>query len=612
MARTPMVVVVAWTGVLLVAVGCGGSTPSSPGGAFVAAPAFRAAFGSNPDGGFEGLRGVAVGRDGRVYAYDEIQDRVQILAADGRFLGAFDGRLSGDPTGTRTPSEFLMAPDGTLYVVDPGGRAIEQWSASGARLRRIVPTTPESPAGFSPERLAVTAAGVLFVTDPEHHHVVRLEADGTYDTHWGRDCDEPDGFRAMGPIAAAPDGTVWVINVTRYDELKQFTADGVFIRSVSALPTLSPGFPHFCQPTGLLFHPDGRMLVLDDCRDLIFELTATGEELRTWDLTTYRLNSGGGCIRTVEDGVYLALGHDGLLLYGVYQLGEIRRIDPGAGIELEPLGHAFGSGVELNAATDIRFESSGRILALRSDGGRLWHFDPNGTLARMEEFQNGCQAEASYIPSAISIGPEGALYFLDRDRQRVLKESPDGERTEIVSWKNSINGFRRVQAFAIASDGTIGLASPEPTEVAFLALDGRLLALHVLPATPGEDAVPPAVLEVDRADRFWLLDPATRSLMAWTTDGTSAGRIDLMAATSGALRSPVDLAIDTYDEFHLLDAAGEVFRFAADGRWLGRWGAPGLAPGALDRPVALAVDSMGRVALLDRYGSRVQIFAGRS
>lgn len=612
MERTPLAALMAWALVLVAGAGCGGSSPSSPGGTFAASPTFRTAFGSNPDGGFEGLRGVAVGLDGRIYAYDEIQDRVQVLAPDGRFLGAFDGRLSGDPTGARTPAEFLMAPDGTLYVTDPGQRAIEQWSTSGARLRRIVPTTPDAPAGFAPERLAVTPAGLLFVTDPVHHHVVRLGADGSYETHWGRDCDEPDGFRRMGPIAVAPDGTVWVVNVARPDELKQFTADGVYIRSVRALPTLFPEYPHFCDPTGLQFHPDGRMLVLDDCWDEIFELTASGEEIRAWDLTTFRLNPGDGCVRVIEDGVFLALAPDGLMLYGVSQLGEIRRIDPESDIELEPLGHAFGSGVELNAATDIRFESSGQIITLRSGGGQLWHFDPNGTLARMEEFQLGCQVEASYIPSAITMGPEGALYFVDRYKQRILKEGPDGHRSEVLSWKNSLNGFHRVLALAIASDGTVGISSHEPKEVAFLARDGRLLRRHALPAALGANDLPPAALEVDRADRFWLLDPVTRSLMAWTSTGTSAGRIDLVAATNGALHSPVDLAIDAYDEFHLLDAAGEVFRLTADGRWLGRWGTPGIAPGSLDRPVALAVDSMGRVALLDRYGSRVQIFGGRS
>lgn len=124
-------------------------------------------------GQFNRVRALALGPDGRLYAADACNHRVQVFERDGRFVREF-GRPGVGPGEFGYPYDLAFGPGGELYVVERSNARVQKLTSDG------VPLGSWGGRGSAPGQLAdpwalvVDRHGRVHVVDTENHRVQRV------------------------------------------------------------------------------------------------------------------------------------------------------------------------------------------------------------------------------------------------------------------------------------------------------------------------------------------------------------------------------------------------------------------------------------------------------
>jgi sugar lactone lactonase YvrE len=222
--------------------------------------------------------------------------RVSFYAGDMGGAGQADG--IGTTARFRFPDGLVADPaTGTLWVADPGNRAIRRIDASGAvstfaGILGVGGSTDGQGAAarfLSPSGLARDDAGNLFVTDAQMHVVRKITPDGTVTTIAGFAslAGSADGtgsaarFRNPSGIAVAGDGTLFVADTNNFT-IRKITPQGVVTTIAGIAGTFgSADSPQgtqatFFGPTGLALTDAGTLFVSDSVNATIRAISPTG------------------------------------------------------------------------------------------------------------------------------------------------------------------------------------------------------------------------------------------------------------------------------------------------------------------------------------------------
>ncbi|MGC8836916.1 MAG: PA14 domain-containing protein [Anaerolineae bacterium] len=151
-------------------------------------------------------RGLAVDATGNLYIADTGGSRVLKLAPTGQVLA--EVCPAGDGAGrVRQPTDVTVAPDGSLYVVDPSLRLLQRLDAQGRYLGGWgIPAANT----FDGPHLAFHPSGLLLMTEPEGHQVYAYDGEGRLVASWGGEGAGPGQFAKPIGIAVGPGGEVLV------------------------------------------------------------------------------------------------------------------------------------------------------------------------------------------------------------------------------------------------------------------------------------------------------------------------------------------------------------------------------------------------------------------
>jgi hypothetical protein len=194
----------------------------------------------------EQVRGIATDAESRIYVCG---DRAVLIM---------------DPMGnpvSRFPLEeparcVAVGEDGPLYI---GMREhVEVYDAKG--IQKTVW------AGLGEEAIVTSIATFgndVFVADAGNRMVMRFDRGGRLLGIIGRRNENGDGGfvirRPFFDIAAAADGTLWVVNTGRY-RLERYTSEGVFQKSWGFFSETIEGFCGCCNPTHIALLSDGSVV----------------------------------------------------------------------------------------------------------------------------------------------------------------------------------------------------------------------------------------------------------------------------------------------------------------------------------------------------------------
>ena len=134
-------------------------------------------------------RGLALGADGTLYVADHRAARILAVRSNGDAAVVVDHSACTGPACMRRPTGLAIAPDGTLLAADGQAGRVFRVTADGGTVTvlagdptGVAPATgvPASAARFGePTGVAVSEAGVVFVSDWSEHRVWRIDRDGT-------------------------------------------------------------------------------------------------------------------------------------------------------------------------------------------------------------------------------------------------------------------------------------------------------------------------------------------------------------------------------------------------------------------------------------------------
>jgi phage tail-like protein len=208
-----------------------------------------------------------------------------------------------DPTGTfgglAPPTGTAIAPDGTVYRLDPDTLRIERTDACGGRA--LLPAL--GGAGKEPRRLhdatglAVSACDDLIICDTGNRRVqvvslkgltlravwgpLRLEGAGADRRAVACEADHPDAWQPWDAETAA-DGTV-LVSDRRGGAVHRIARDGMWLGALTGAPGLAPPLQ---EPTHLAIDGTGRIYVRDLARPGVVVLEADGRFARVAARTT--------------------------------------------------------------------------------------------------------------------------------------------------------------------------------------------------------------------------------------------------------------------------------------------------------------------------------------
>lgn len=232
---------------------------------------------------------------------------------------AIFGRTGVGPAEFNYPRAAAVAADGTLFVVDKGGR-IQHLTDVGSFISdwELLGHTAGKPTG-----MGLAPDGRLFVADTHYAQVLVFDADGSQVAQFGSSGDALGQFRMPTDVAIDADGIVYVGEYGGNDRITRFSRD---LEPLGAFDGTESGGPRLARPQALVFDAEQRLWVCDAGNHRVCCFSRTGELLRSWG----RLGSGPGELRFPYG---LAILHDGSVVVCEYGNNRLQRFTAeGAGL----------------------------------------------------------------------------------------------------------------------------------------------------------------------------------------------------------------------------------------------------------------------------------------
>ena len=128
-------------------------------------------FGTNP-GEFQRPSGL-VWRDGKIYAADAFNNRIQVFSDSGKFLKILTSH--GQMLSLQLPYDLKLGADDTLYAVEYGAGRVTRFDVNGQILGRYGTTGTGLGQFATPWGIAVDAHKRIYVADTGNRRIVELQ-----------------------------------------------------------------------------------------------------------------------------------------------------------------------------------------------------------------------------------------------------------------------------------------------------------------------------------------------------------------------------------------------------------------------------------------------------
>jgi DNA-binding beta-propeller fold protein YncE len=529
-------------------------------------------------GYFNDIWGVAVDSAGLVYIADSLNDRVQVLTQDGKFVRSF-GNDGAPSARLKAPFGIAVAEDGNVYVTDTGNCRVQVYDAAGHGVRTFGEYGSCPSCLVEPRAVAVHDEEV-YVADSASNRIVVFTRNGTFVHAFGSTGTANGEFRRPEGVATDTNGDIFVAD-SGNNRIQKFTNSGGFLLSWGA----------FGSHSGLLASPTA--------------LTVSGNEVIVADLVNHRLQVFD------LDGKYL------------YQWGR------------HPVTAHEGNG-RIHYPTAVSTDRLGDTIVCESFENRCQVFSPEQIrLARKVNLNDSAwwdKASRFHYGDRGSTGGKGSsarmaiteadthnvlLFDISADAPRFVTKfggqgvnpgqftSPAGSFIDSASERITVvdAGNNRLQVFdtseAFASAPPLPAPAPPPPPGTNAAATTAASPAPAVAANPG--AALPTVRLVQTIDT---------NTLGTSPSGTPTHNVGILPLGGGVRFAPAALKKDKEGQLYMLDPHGSrVVVVDSDFKTVATWGKFGTGKGSFRMPLDLSFSKDGKtVYVVDSYNCRVQAF----
>ncbi len=284
---------------------------------------------------------------------------------------------------------------------------------------------------------------------------------------WGQAGSDPGSLQRPRGIAAAPDGSIFVVDTNNH-RIQHFDPVGNLINfwggfSGSDASKAATGL--FNEPWGVAVGPDGSVYVADTWNFRIQKFTADGTFLKAW--------------------------------------GSSSSADPN---------------YALYGPRAVAVDSKGRVFVADTGNKRIVIYDSEGNfLAKIGEagFGSGQFNE----PVGVAIGPDGRLYVADTWNQRVqIFQELDGvwqyqKEWPIAGWEGQSTDTKPY--LAVSSDGRVWVTDPGDARVLVFDAEGKFLFTFGALGNDSSSFALPSGIAVDASGKVYITDTDNNRIMVF-------------------------------------------------------------------------------------------------
>ncbi len=209
---------------------------------------------------FNAPRGVALDGDGNIFVADTGNHRIQKLKSDGSFDKAWGEQGSGNSQ-FNGPWAVAVSSDGKVLVADKGNRIVKIFDNNGNLVGSIGKDNTKGPLLVDPVAVAVSANGIVYVTDFGLSEVISYRLDGSFaNLRWGGVGTSDGKFQSPNGLAVdKSNGDVYVVDTDNF-RIQRFDAAGGFETKWGRQATDTDGFS---MPIGATVDHDGSIYISD-------------------------------------------------------------------------------------------------------------------------------------------------------------------------------------------------------------------------------------------------------------------------------------------------------------------------------------------------------------
>jgi sugar lactone lactonase YvrE len=262
--------------------------------------------GSKP---FGQVRGVALDRDGNLYAVDGASSQVLKFDPTGKFLkqwgskGTADGQfvMSG-LQGQDTNGFVALDSQGNVYVTD--NNHVQKFDSSGKFLAKWGTQGTGDGQFQLALAIAIDAQDNVYVVDLNNNEVQKFDGSGKFLLKWGMKGSGDGQFSRPAAVAIDMQGNVLVTDVDT-GRLQKFDSNGKFLSQVY----LGGVDGMVIGPVALAVGDRGEIYIGEYSRGRVVEFDSSGKLLAAWGNTgTYeeQMSEAGGLALGPDGSVYVA------------------------------------------------------------------------------------------------------------------------------------------------------------------------------------------------------------------------------------------------------------------------------------------------------------------
>lgn len=207
--------------------------------------------------------GLDLDKQGNLYVFDGKLKQIEVYNRDGKFL-----RAIGDPAQFARPAGVAVDPAGTrIYAVDIGGSSSNEHKVlvfdaqTGKHLFDIGKRGTEKGEFNLPRDTVIAPDGSLYVVDGGNFRVQKFDADGKFISTFGAIGRQPGQFSRPKEAAVDLAGNVYVVDAT-FGNFQIFNPEGKLLLAIGSRSN-TDGPAKFSLPSGIAVDEDGRVYVVD-------------------------------------------------------------------------------------------------------------------------------------------------------------------------------------------------------------------------------------------------------------------------------------------------------------------------------------------------------------